>query len=522
MALKLDKDAILELLGRYKDQLFLVLLVVASGYGGWYLYEMSSRTVGEMISDRFEVDTGGPVNGPGGDEIVSTEVAEKLTAKEAEETYNLESNPFGSPQDQLRIRQQVEAYYKQGIELYEEQRFQESVAMFDKVIELDVTETRIQYPIPPSEYKRRAQSQDAKLNFDRILNSAQSEEAEGDRLAGEGDRREALNAYSRASKLVTDVLDANPDLPQQNLDQLREVQTSVDQKLRDLQRTIILDDIDQAAQEGQNVLQGNDLVAHIQASFRLNQLQIQINQIDPNAQLIEQSARARVNGLLQRLQSKLKDNFQQIIVQAESQFTTAMQEQDPIKAQEAIFALTQAMNYLQQGQDPSIRQEIISKRNGFIQQRAQLVISKAQTFLQEQTQILNQEDYENFDPQTKFRYLQNLNQLLESGGSAIPAESQQTIQSLMKQLNALTLPPPVTEAYKIISIKPVSPTSKSYSVQYIDLSSRTQNPTSATWRDGSMDRRTRITMKVDTDRGVVILSKPGYTDAEVPLSASEE
>lgn len=518
MALKIDKDSLLEFLGKNKDQLFLGVLIIAAAYGGWYLYGSSSRSVDQIISDYISGSTGG---GTDDERISSGEVAGKLTAKVDVQNFELESNPFGSPEDQLRIRQEIEKYYKNGVDYLNSQRYQEAIAMFDRVIELDVTESRIRYPVSPSEYKRRAQSLDATQNFDRILTTAQSEAAEGDRLAGAGQQGDALVPYERSSKLVSDVLNSSPELAQAQLDQLRQIQTTVDQKLRNIQKSIITQEVSKAAQEANTVLQANDLVKHILASSKLAQIQVQINRIDPNAQLIDQSIRGNVSTLLQRLQSKLKDSLPMIVSQAESQFGSAIQEKDEVKAQQAIYALTQALGYVQQSQDNSARQDILVKRNNFIAMRAQLVIEKAQAFYQEQSQVLAQGNYGQFDQQGKMRFLQELNQLLDSGGNAIDANIQQTIQSLMSQINGLKLPPPVTDAYEILEIKVASPTTKTYSVQYIDKKGRSQKPRNATWREGLEDRQTKITMKVDTNRGVVILSSPGYTDAEVPLTVSQ-
>lgn len=517
MALKLDKDSLLEFLGKNKDQLFLAVLVVAAAYGGWYLYSSSSRPADQIIKDYIQDSPGGVDEE---ERITSTEVADKLTAKVEEAKFELEANPFGSPEAQLRVRQEIENYYRQGVDMLNAQRYQEAIAMFDRVIELDVTESRIRYPVSPSEYKRRAQSLDATQNFDRILNTAQTEAAEGDRLAGAGQQRDALVPYERASKLVSDVLDSSPDLADTQLDQLRQIQTTVDQKLRNIQKTIIIQEVNKAAQEANSVLQSNDLVKHILASSTLAQIQVQINSIDPNAQLIDQSVRGNVSSLLQRLQGKLKDSLPMIISQAETQFNTAIQAKDEIKAQQAIFALTQALNYVQQSQDTSARQDIMTKRNNFISMRAQLVVEKAQAFYQEQNQILTQNNYDQFDQTGKIRYLKELNQLLDAG-KAIDANMQQTIQTLMSQINALKLPPPVTEKYEILEIKLASSTSNTYSVKYVDKQGRSQKARNATWREGLEDRQTKITMKVDTDRGVVILSSPGYTDAEVPLTVEQ-
>lgn len=524
MALKIDQEAIVEQLGKHKDGIFLIVLLAVLLYGGWELYGMSSRSVEEIIRDNFEQQQRG--GGPEEEETVGADViTQQLLSKQERSMYELNKNTFGSPEDQLRLRQEVQSAYEQAVDLYETGQYRQAIQMFDRVISLDVTETRINYPVLPSEYKRRAQREDARQNFDRILQSAQTDIAEGDRLMAQDKRSEALNVYQRAAKTVTEIIESDPDgeaIGAGNLSTLRELQQSIDQKIREIQQNLLQREYDMAIAEAQQALRGNDMIANLRARLTLIQVQNQIAQFDPNAQLISQTNRDRLNNLLEQVQEKLSTGFATIVGQADSQFESAISANDSQEAQEAIWALRQAVAFMGTEQNREARQQLLTKINDYASRRASLVIQEARDFYTRQNTVLTEGRYGEFDAAGKQQYLAELSALLEVGAASLTDEQKTEIAELRKQILSLRLPPPVTDAYDFVSVE-ASAGGSSYTIEFVDNTRRTSSTRRTAQkirlRPGDEDRRTKIKLEsVDTDAGTVLLSKLGYTSAEVPIT----
>ena len=145
LSLNINKDAVLETLEKKKDPIFLGILVVTLLVGIWYLYSLSAKTVEEIIAETTQ----------GSDRNTQTQVADLaapdevvggLLARRSHDMYNIKRNPFGSPQDQLRMRQEVEKAYQKGVDLFQSAQFEPAIQQFDRVIALDVTEIQTAMP----------------------------------------------------------------------------------------------------------------------------------------------------------------------------------------------------------------------------------------------------------------------------------------------------------------------------------------------------------------------------------------
>jgi len=319
LALKLDKDTLLEFLDRYKDQLFIGALTLTLVAGGWALYQRSALSVDELIREVTEEPDRQGADAQT-ERVLPQDVVDKLLAKRAPDMYSIKRNPFGSQEEQLRKRDEVKNAYNRGVELFQAGDYETAIQQFDKVIALDVTETRIPYAVLPSEYKRRAQSEFLKRNFDRVLASAKSDLQEGDRLVSTAKMAEAEAVFLRANKNLTEAITADPEgtsVGKENLDTLKQMQTQAFNKLIAVQSSVLKNELQQGVQQAQQMLGQNDLIALLKCNFSLLALQQRLNEVDPNAELIKANERNQVASLVQQIQKRLTDGYADLVVQAD-------------------------------------------------------------------------------------------------------------------------------------------------------------------------------------------------------------
>ena len=435
-----------------------------------------------------------------------------LTAKRSKEMYQVERNPFGSPEEQLRMRQEVDASYQRGVDLFNNGRFQESIEQFDRVIQLDVTETRINYPVLPSEYKRRAMQENARSNLDSILTSAQNDINEGDRLAQANQIEKAIEMYNRASSSLSSVIDSDPDgavIGEANLNRVKTLEQQAFNKFIGLRGKSLLDDIKNETNAARQVVSGQDYIAMMKAALALQVLQVAIQKVDPNADLVNRASRTQVNALTTQLQQKIQANTALLINQAVAQFQSAIQEKDLVKSRESLAILAQARQL-----NPKDEQ-LAANLTAFIAQRADIVIQAAQDFTIAQRDIITKGDYANFDVNKRDLFAVELNALLERNANLDETKRGEVLNAL-NVLKQLKLPPALTQMYEIRSVEPMG---NSFKVEVVDKTSASSKPRTLILREGRPDTSTKIQLKqVDTQEGFVILSRPDYMDAKVPIS----
>ncbi len=512
LALKIDKEAVLEYASAHKDIIFLVILIVALGAGGWYLYQESSKSVDQYIREVTETEQRG--GGVTEEEINPETVVQQILSKRSSEFYTVKRSPFGSPEEQLQKRQRVQQAYERAADLFRNKQYEAAVEQFDKVIAMDVTETRIQYPILPSEYKRRAQREHAKNNFDKIYQSAESDLEEGDRLLSADKKEEALEVYKRANENLSEIIDSDPQgnaIGQENFQKLQELKKTAYQKLADLWGAMLEDDIDREVSDARQVLGSQDYIALTNALYQLSRVRVELQNADPNRELVSVQKHDQINSIYKQIQNKIQSGVSTLVNQAETTLAEAISANDIQKAQDAIRALSQA----RQAQPDN--QEIQEKLVSAMKKRADLVISLAQKYYNQQQNILNQEQYDQFDPQGKTRFIAELQQLRDLG-AVLDSDTRNQVVNLIKEIQTLRLPPPVTKDYEVQSIEESS--SGRFTIEVIDRTARTPRKRSLFLKEGEQHRSGIRLKQVDTENGFVILSKSGYTDAKVALPSN--
>jgi tetratricopeptide (TPR) repeat protein len=512
LALKVDKEAVLEFIIAKKDPLFILLLLATLIGGGWYLNNSTSASVDDIIRE-VRIGGGGPQEDE--DSITSEDIVSTLSAKPRIRNYTPDNNPFGSPEVEQEIRKAIETAYASGTSLFNAGEYEKAIQQFERVVNLDVTESRLSYAILPSEFMRRAQRENAKNNFDKILASATTDIQEGDRLLNQNQPDEALVAYTRADNNLSEVIQSDQDgsaIGVENLNKVKDLQTQAFDKKVKLRRQTVFAELTQEMNNAQQHLQSQTFVPLFKSLVNLNRLQGEVQQLDPSAQLITRTTRDRLTGLITNIQNTLKENFPTLVAQSEQQFTQSLSAQDIVKTQEAILVLRQAIQFT-----PNDSKELQSKVRDFVARRAELVVQLAQKFITEQEAVLTNETFDQFDTNAKMNWLQEM-YTLRSLGNELPAELRGQITSIENSLKSLRLPPPITEAYDFLKVEYNNNTVK---IEYIDKSSRSSRSKTATLREGKRDTITKITLqKVDTTQGFVILSKRGYTDTPIKLSSA--
>ena len=518
LKLKLDKDTVLEFLETRKDVLFVALLVVLLLFGGWSLYQKSALSVGDIIDDVIKKNADRPGGAVTANTVLPEDVVNSLLDKRSQAMYNIQRNPFGSPEEQLRIRTEVQQTYNRAVDLFNAGDYETAIQQFERVIALDVTETRISYPIMPSEYKRRAQREFLKGNFQGMLTSAENDISEGARFAGANQLKQAEQVYARANKTLSDAIAADPDgsaIGKENLDKIQKMQQDVFGKWQVVQTSMLKTEISKGLSQSQQVLAQGDQIAVLKSLIQLQKVQEQLTVIDPNFALVKTEERQPVVTLITNMQNRLKDNYDDLIAQAEAQFNNALASRDIAKTKESIQAMRLAANFNQQ--DKALPQKIAA----LVSKRAQLVIELATEFIAQQKAILDAKNYDRFNADGKVRFLDELVALRAIGGSVIGADQKKQIAALENTLRTeIRKPPELTEGYDILSIKKGSFGNK-WTVSVRDKTSRTGSRphTLSLAPGGSPDSTTKISLvQVDTDEGFVILSKPGYSNTKVTIN----
>ena len=267
------------------------------------------------------------------------------------------------------------------MELLNQGQYQQAMNQFDQVIALDVTETRIKYPVLPSEYKKRAQREYAKGNIDAILTSAGNDLAEGRNHMQQGQRDQALAVYRRANDNLNSVVDADPQgevIGQENLKKILDLQKQVQSEYFNLWKTVLNNDIDQVLSQAQTAVSGTDYVAMSKAVLQVNRVQLELRNTTQTAQLVPQAKVQQINTLNEQLISKLKTGASTLVEQAQQQLADAIANNDLVQSQDAVTALRQALNF---DQSPELRSQVTAA----LEQRAKMVLDQAENFYQAQS-----------------------------------------------------------------------------------------------------------------------------------------
>ncbi len=517
---KLDKDTILEFLDTRKDQIFIVLLLALFLGGGWFLYQKSALSVGDIINEAIKNPTG-----RAGAETTKTvtpdDVVTSLVEKRPQTLYDIKRNPFGSPEEQLRLRNEVQQTYNRAVELFNAGEYETAIQQFEKVIALDVTETRISYPVMPSEYKRRAQREFLKNNFQSMYTSAENDINEGNRFLSANQMQQAEQVFARANKTLSDAIAADTDgsaIGKENLDKIQKMQQDVFQKWQSIQTAMLKTEIQKGTSQAQQLLGQNDLIALLKSMIQLKKVQEELNVVDPNFALIKQEERQPLINLVATIQNRLKEGYAELVTQAEAQFDQSLSAKDLLKTKEAIQVMGLALSI--NPQDKNVQQKLAA----LVVKRSQLVIELTTQFIAQQKDILDKKQYDSFDQEGKVKFLDELIALRALGGNALNADQKTQIANLENTLKTtIRKPPLVTEEFEILSIAK-STAADTWNISVRDKKSRTGGRTYNLRLKvgGPEDTNTKISLtQVDTAGGFVILSKPDCSPAKVDINQSK-
>ena len=514
LQLKFDQEAALEFIAKYKDQLMLVVLTLVLLGGGWYVYTNTSYTMQYYINEATQTRAGGGGGGANDDAVDPNELVAQLTEKRERSLYQLERNPFGSPAEQMRMLEEVRNAYNQAVELYNQGQYQAAIEQFDRVISMDVAETRMNYPIQPSDYKQRAMRSYAQENLDQIISQAQNNIQQGDSALENGQRQQALDLFTQAYESLAEVREADPQgeaIGEDNLQQIDQLYREAYDKAMTIRGETLQETLEQDLANARQALNSQNYVEMLKMRARLVYLKQEINTVDPNANLISRTARNQIDTLISQIDTELQNNFDALVSQAKQLFQQGLADNDIQATQEAIAAMNQVLSVQP---DQALAQEI----QDFRMQRAELVVQEAESFIAEQNQLIQQENYDQFNPQKKARLMQDLTRLLEFTRSANNTSLNQQIGDVIQRLRNLSLPPQVTTDYEVSEIKKVTDTL--YQITVLDKTNpRSPRNRKLIFSEGNTDSATQITLEqVDTDNGFVILSKPGYRDAQVSFN----
>lgn len=514
---KLDKDTILEFLETRKDVLFITVLIALLIGGGWSLYQKSALSVEQIIDDTMrKPDRAG---GNATAVVVPQDVVTSLLEKRPQSMYKIDRSPFGSPQEQLRIRDELEKTYNRGVELFNAKDFPAAIEQFKKVIDLDVTETRITYAIQPSEYMRRAQREYLKTNFSSMLTSAENDIQEGDRFLSANQLQEAEKVYSRANKTLSEAVTADPEgesVGKDNFTKISALQQSVFQKWQTVQTSMLRGEIQKEVTQAQTLLNQQDLVALMKSMLQLKQVQEHVNLVDPNNAIVPQDQRQPLVTLMTTIQERLKTGFPDLVNQAEAQFTQSLAAKDLLKTKEAIQVMRLALTL--NPQEKTLPQKI----NALVTERAKLVIEQTDLFIAQQQKLLDGQQYDQFDAEGKVKFLDELASLRALGTGALSNEIRTQITDRETKLKRdIRKPPLLTEEFDITEI--TKGASDKWNIVVRDKKSRTGARTKTlSLSQGAKDTSTQISLtQVDTAKGIVILSKPGCSPTELKISQSK-
>lgn len=516
---KLDKDTVLEFLETRKDVLFISILVLLLLYGGWFLYQQSAQSVDQIIQKAIQNPDRSGGKADDSKVVIPEEVVTTLVTKRPRTMYDVQKSPFGSPQEQLRIRDELQKTYNRAVELFNANDFPGAIEQFKKVIALDVTESRITYQIQPSEYMRRAQREYLKTNFSGMLTSAENDIKEGDRFMTGSQLQEAEKVYSRANKTLSDALAADPDgaaVGKENFSKIQSMQQSVFQKWQTVQTTVLKNEIQKSVTQAQQLLGQQDLVALTKSWIQLNQVGEHLNLVDPNAAIITQDQRQPMISLVNSINEKLKTGFADLVSQAETQFNQALAEKDLTKTKETVAVMRLAINL--NPQDKTLPQKI----GALVAARAKLVLELVDQFIAQQQQIIDKQQFDQFDADGKVKFLDELAALRALGTTALANDLRTQLADRETKLKRdIRKPPLLTEGYDIIEISKGA--SDKWKIVVRDKVSRTGSLTKTlNLSVGGRDTSTQISLtQVDTEKGFVILSKPGYSATEVKINQNK-
>ncbi len=507
MAASISKDQIVELIGKYRDILVLVLIIALAGWGYLQLRESLAKSVEDIIEEGIRSTGQG---GAGQQGIDVGQLVQSLESKRPFSVYQQKRSPFGTPAEQLKLRQEVKQLYENAVSLYKSGKYELAVQQFNRVIRMDVTETRIEYPIPPSEYIRLAERQVKIRDLDNILAQA-NQKIEQARSQESTAPNRAIEQYESALADLKGLVGVDPQgdaMGQAKLNQITGLISQVEQTVTNLKRQTLGQNVSAATNNLNNALQeaSTDVFSLVLALAQGREVQSEVKEVDPDASVVSTQARNQLDTLLQRAENTLADSLDSVAQQARQNVADAVQNGNFARAHQLVEAFVElGKQYPDNDTLTAAQIEVLSTYFGGVMEAGRQELAAIREAFQ-------QGEYSSYDPERKKAVVEDISRALRLGPVLSDTDRTQLAQ-LEDTLRRLEPPPPLDSAYDLVEFRP---TGGIYRVQMTEK--ETGEEVSLRLRPRRKDESGFRLGQVDMKNRVVILSKlPEYAPSQFQI-----
>ncbi len=507
----LDRDALVDALFRYRDQIVILILIGIAVYGGYSVMDQYNQTVDDIIDEKLKNEARG---GPGDED---PETAKKVVAgllnKPPLVQLTRVKNPFGTPEEQLRLREELVEAYNQAFDAFRLEKYQEAIQILEEqVIPRDVTETRITYTVAPSEMIRQAEVALTRLNMDEVVARADADFRSGQTALG-GNPIKALKMLRQALGDYQRVLEVDPEGKKLGEQRLGEMQTRVtqltDQVLK-LQRDTLRRSISQARQDLQAAQSSGNPSALVLSIARMRSAWLELEAIDSDQSIVPPTEREAIDKEFQAAQTTSLDTLPNVVDSVKQQLASGtLLEQNPQEIQSSLILLRESLQLSQASPKQDMAQPVLQ----VIRDYAEIVVTTMKETQGQLAKALEDEKYDAFDENAQKRLIATGQQLADSG---LPprASLRNRVAEMVAKLKELTLPPLLSDAYEVVAFRASS--KRYYRVTVREKGTETAEPFNLELE--KKGNKGFILLKVDTDLGSIILSKsPGFRPSQFSI-----
>lgn len=508
MAASISKDQIIEFISKRRDVLVLLLLLILGAWGYLRLREPLAKTVDESIEEH--VRGGGSGSAGGADALNSTELLGVLESKRPLSIYRVSRNPFGTPAEQLRLRQEVQQLYQRGVDLYKTGKWELAIPYFNRVIRLDVTETRIQYPISPSEYIRLADRQVKIRNLDPILAKANLDIQRAGGLESSS-VSEAIDAYESALLALRNLLSVDPQgeaMGKEKFDEISGRVSQLVQTVNNLKRQTLGQDVEAAISALNSAMQQASSNAYgvLLAVTHGRVVRKEVQEVDAGGSVIPAAKRTQLDSLVQTAEQTLAGALDDVAQQVQTRVSDSVQQGEFAAAHEGVNAFCDLCDRYPENS------VLLAAQIDVMATYLVGVIQAGRDELKRITVTFQKGDYAGYDPKAKEVLLGHLSTAL-SLGSLLTDNDRVQLAQLADSLRRIKPPPPLDTVYDLLSCRSIG---TRYRIKLREKS--TKKEISLLLRKNRKDRAGFLLRQVDSRNRVVILSKlPEYAPSQFKL-----
>ena len=422
-------------------------------------------------------------------------------------------NPFGTPEEQLRLREELVEAYNQAFDAFRLEKYQEAIQILEEqVIPRDVTETRITYTVAPSEMIRQAEVALTRLNMDEVVARADADFRSGQTALG-GNPIKALKMLRQALGDYQRVLEVDPEGKKLGEQRLGEMQTRVtqltDQVLK-LQRDTLRRSISQARQDLQAAQSSGNPSALVLSIARMRSAWLELEAIDSDQSIVPPTEREAIDKEFQAAQTTSLDTLPNVVDSVKQQLASGtLLEQNPQEIQSSLILLRESLQLSQASPKQDMAQPVLQ----VIRDYAEIVVTTMKETQGQLAKALEDEKYDAFDENAQKRLIATGQQLADSG---LPprASLRNRVAEMVAKLKELTLPPLLSDAYEVVAFRASS--KRYYRVTVREKGTETAEPFNLELE--KKGNKGFILLKVDTDLGSIILSKsPGFRPSQFSI-----